>query len=393
MNYYEVLAAAAPEIAPSPRGQWITPEQQGGITPPGNLYGSDGMPLPYIQDQGGPRQFYSPDSQAYSAPNTPTMQAGVSTAPMPLRGAGLPNQPQNDRPISRRNIVNIPPVPHLQPGVTPMPLRGAGLPNQPQNDIPIINPPQNLMREPPAPTAGLTEMPRYHNSGESALIRVPSEVEDRRNQMSRAGHMRMTDEALAGIRGPEQQNDVQGQTTLLDMLRDSRFAMNPLLARLLGIDEAPSAPLSNRPGSTVGADVGRQRPITDARPQGSVQRTSAGGIPDFSTDQGLTEFNYRMFGDDTDRYLTSQYRSQATQDDLYNRHLTNARHSAHTDGRAFDYPASRLSGRRGREAILEVQRLMQAANPPYDINQFQFLWESGRGRGQGTGPHVHVEPK
>jgi hypothetical protein len=410
MNY-EFMQQVAPMLAIPPdegdsQGSWITPEQ-GNDQP---LYGANGMPLNYIRDQGGPTQYYSPSGTAGLTADSGQMRATARTAPTPIQGLrGLtPDAPLNP-------AFNIRGRQAAAPQVAPPSnlLTGSAAAGGPVGQRGILTIPGQERQAPPpaqrrpAPTQeeiqrNLPDVVRNPIMGVHGQLRSPAEMDqwDRYRAHQRDPLYQGTRERLdippegnsqrAPQYNPHAQTDRQraqpnGANTLFDMFDQAGFRPPQFLLDLAGR------------GRILGEEVGRtgaQRTesVQDLRGRtADVQRTSQGGIPEFSTDQGLAEFNYRMFGDNTDRYLGNQVRTQAEQDDLYNRHLTTTRHSAHIGGRAYDYPASRLSGRREREAIVEVQRQMQAAG--YDINQLEFRWESGQGRGQGTGPHVHVEPK
>lgn len=410
MNY-EFMQQVAPMLAIPPdegdsQGSWITPEQ-GNDQP---LYGANGMPLNYIRDQGGPTQYYSPSGTAGLTADSGQMRATARTAPTPIQGLrGLtPDAPLNP-------AFNIRGRQAAAPQVAPPSnlLTGSAAAGGPVGQRGILTIPGQERQAPPpaqrrpAPTQeeiqrNLPDVVRNPIMGVHGQLRSPAEMDqwDRYRAHQRDPLYQGTQERLdipsenSSQRAPEynphaqtdrQRAQPNGANTLFDMFDQAGFRPPQFLLDLAGR------------GRILGEEVGRtgaQRTesVQDLRGRtADVQRTSQGGIPEFSTDQGLAEFNYRMFGDNTDRYLGNQVRTQAEQDDLYNRHLTTTRHSAHIGGRAYDYPASRLSGRREREAIVEVQRQMQAAG--YDINQLEFRWESGQGIGQGTGPHVHVEPK
>lgn len=410
MNY-EFMQQVAPMLAIPPdegdsQGSWITPEQ-GNDQP---LYGANGMPLNYIRDQGGPTQYYSPSGTAGLTADSGQMRATARTAPTPIQGLrGLtPDAPLNP-------AFNIRGRQAAAPQVAPPSnlLTGSAAAGGPVGQRGILTIPGQERQAPPpaqrrpAPTQeeiqrNLPDVVRNPIMGVHGQLRSPAEMDqwDRYRAHQRDPLYQGTQERLdipsenSSQRAPEynphaqtdrQRAQPNGANTLFDMFDQAGFRPPQFLLDLAGR------------GRILGEEVGRtgaQRTesVQDLRGRtADVQRTSQGGIPEFSTDQGLAEFNYRMFGGNTDRYLGNQVRTQAEQDDLYNRHLTTTRHSAHIGGRAYDYPASRLSGRREREAIVEVQRQMQAAG--YDINQLEFRWESGQGIGQGTGPHVHVEPK
>jgi hypothetical protein len=418
MNY-EFMRQVAPLIAIPPdedggsgsQGSWITPEQ--GSNQP--IYGgadSNGerMPLPYIRDQGGPTQYYSPSGTAGLSTVGPPVPAVARSAPTPIQGI---RGRTPEAPIGPAFNISA-------PQVTP-PENLMATPASPDGrarfgDHDVLGMPNDA---PPNGLAGITAMPNYGRLRQEQLqrtlpetvrnpimgvhgqLRSPAEMDEwdryrahQRDPLYQGAQGRLSippegRSQAAPQYNPHDQTDRQraqpnGANTLFDMFDQAGFRPPQFLLDLTGR------------GRTMGEEVGRAgaQPVQDLRgPQANVQRTSSnrGGIPSFSTDQGLAEFNYRMFGGDADRYLGSQVRTQAQQDDLYNRHLTTTRNSAHIGGAAYDYPGSRLSGRRGREAIVEVQRQMTEAG--YDINQLEFRWESGRGRGQGTGPHVHVEPK
>lgn len=410
MNY-EFMQQVAPMLAIPPdegdsQGSWITPEQ-GNDQP---LYGANDMPLNYIRDQGGPTQYYSPSGTAGLTADSGQMRATARTAPTPIQGLRgfTPDAPLNP-------AFNIRGRQAAAPQVAPPSnlLTGSAAAGGPVGQRGILTIPGQERQAPPpaqrrpAPTQeeiqrNLPDVVRNPIMGVHGQLRSPAEMDqwDRYRAHQRDPLYQGTRERLdippegnsqrAPQYNPHAQTDRQraqpnGANTLFDMFDQAGFRPPQFLLDLAGR------------GRILGEEVGRtgaQRTesVQDLRGRtADVQRTSQGGIPEFSTDQGLAEFNYRMFGDNTDRYLGNQVRTQAEQDDLYNRHLTTTRHSAHIGGRAYDYPASRLSGRREREAIVEVQRQMQAAG--YDINQLEFRWESGQGIGQGTGPHVHVEPK
>lgn len=274
------MAEVAPQFALPPRGEWVTAQQQAGVTTPENLYGSDDMPLPYIQDQGGERQFFSPGGA--SAAHTGTQQGAqgmAGLAPMPIQGAGG----------ERRNV-----------SIAPMPLRGVGMPNiGPQNDrvvnggnlvpMPMGEQPNDLLLGAPVedyidgngqPASQRRPMPNL-----PGIVRHGPPMNDRQLEDQRQNRIRNSDPRYSNtanisnspIRQPapnqnleysRQMMDVGGQNTLFDMLEQGQFPIPEFLRTLAG-------PRQAAPGSTVGTSVGAQRPVSDARPQSTnVQRTN-----------------------------------------------------------------------------------------------------------------------
>ena len=82
--------------------------------------------------------------------------------------------------------------------------------------------------------------------------------------------------------------------------------------------------------------------------------------------------------------ITSMGRSQAVQDDLYNRGKTPTRNSTHVNGRGLgtDY-VPRLPFDQWEQEAARLRATGRFRN---------VRIETGRGRNQGTGPHIHLEP-
>lgn len=157
-------------------GRWITPDQQAGLAPPENLYDASGTPLPYYQEEGGPRQFRSVDGQAYAPSETPLR--GMSS----LELAPLPNVTGTPFPPRQPNHVQIPMELRGRTGETP---RGPGLDrpglDMPESAYPDAGP-QNLLPGRGMGTHPVIPIPPAPTN----RIRVPSEAQERVGLQSNA---------------------------------------------------------------------------------------------------------------------------------------------------------------------------------------------------------------
>lgn len=136
-------------LPPKPGGEkgWVTPEQQAGMAPPENMYSEQtGEVLPYMQEQGGARQFYVPEGQT-ATPLVPLQ------APIALRGFQDPTFPQPQAPTA--------PQPNA-------PLRGMQNPSFPQAQPPVGQP-NNLLTRPTRPAIDTPNA----NTGRPAHVRIP----------------------------------------------------------------------------------------------------------------------------------------------------------------------------------------------------------------------------
>lgn len=385
---YNFVRQYAPELAVPPPSGWVTPEPQAGLQSPENLYGADGMPLNYIQDAGGPRQFYAPQG-AFAAPTGPApgpVRARASAAPAPLaglRGRTDPNAPTFDIPIlgqsAPQNILT-PPIPEQR-----------------------YNGPRAVVRIPPDTTAGLrgrTEeptaptQPTYNGPRATAAIpentRVGQTISNNlgTEQMARdVARLSMDDRAMERAANPE-------GTTLLDMLESAQFRVPDFLRNLGGQRREPDDGLRGRGQRGNRVRIDNISPIIDIeadfRGQPRVSRTSnriiRGMMPNFSTPEGLAEFNSR-----TGFNLGTQLRTRAEQDALIRRGVTNARNSLHLTGGAFDVTPRDVGGLTGENGLQAIKVRLRSGG--YDPEQFTYLWETGDGPGQGTGRHWHVQPR
>lgn len=305
-----------------------------GLAEENHPYDETGTPLPYFQEQGGPRQYFGtpgpdglrgrmPDAGLMApTPSTPSAQT-VPTAPfspvMPpqdmLRGRGTRNGP--------RAVVPIPPDPRIVDS-------------------------ENRQRE---------EIRRW--SGEDGLDPVRPRNLQNPEGMTLQDMLSQFNFNLPTFSRPQTNDGLRGRQS------DGDSSITPLPEVDARLDYAP----------------GRRR-----RPTVNVRDVSQGFLPDFSTEEGLADFNRR-----TGLELGSQIRTQAQQDRLYNRGLTPTRRSAHIGGRAVDIPSRNLNGFSYAAAEEHVRGMFEDAG--YDTSQLTFTYETGRGRNQGTGPHVHVEPR
>lgn len=187
------------EIVEQNFGRWITPDQQAGITPPENLYDANGMPLPYIQDQGGPRTFRSTDGQVY-APTAP-IQGTSSPTPAPLTPTG--QGPTIARPANR---VQIPMMLRGEPGGPSPATAGLDMPASAYPDE--SQGPQNLL-PPPGRSMG-TRAVLPIPSAPTNRVAVPSEAQERTTLQSNSqrtiedtvARQAISDRALERARNP-----------------------------------------------------------------------------------------------------------------------------------------------------------------------------------------------
>ena len=381
------LQETAPEL-----GTWITPEPEAGITPPENLFDPNtGMPLPYYQEAGGPRQFRAPAGQATYAPqgNAPAPSVPAVSSPT-LQGRG--NRVQI--PMQLRGLTGeVPQGPGLsRPGL-----------DLPQSAYPDTGPqPQNLL--PPGRAMGTHPVVPIPPAATNR-VSVPSEAQDRTTGASNSqrsiedvvARQAMGDRALQNARNPRGQSTTPTPQTQGPVSRNNN--PHPMDGRMQDVFRNPGATLRDlleASGVTFDWAGFRQAPrqqevpTTDARPStGTTQRVSSWSDgPNFnlSTPEGLADFNGRMGLE-----LGNQVRTQAEQDRLFNNRQTPTRNSYHITGEAFDVPPAAIGGLTGENATNAVLTRMRQAR--YNVDDYEVKWETGHGRNQGTGAHVHVEPR
>lgn len=315
MNY-EFMKQVAPLIAIPPdeagdsgsQGSWITPEQ--GSNQP--LYGgmdSNGerMPLPYIRDQGGPTQYYSPSGTAGLSTVGPPVPAVARSAPTPIQGI---RGRTSDAPIGPAFNISA-------PQVTP-PENLMATPASPDGrarfgDHDVLGMPNDA---PPNGLAGITAMPNYGRLRQEQLqrtlpetvrnpimgvhgqLRSPAEMDEwdryrahQRDPLYQGAQGRLSippegRSQAAPQYNPHDQTDRQraqpnGANTLFDMFDQAGFRPPQFLLDLTGR------------GRTMGEEVGRAgaQPVQDLRgTQPTVQRTSSntrwsGGITEVGPNQ------------------------------------------------------------------------------------------------------------
>lgn len=358
MNF-EFMQQVAPEIALPPRGQWVTPERD---TP---LYGGtdaqgERIPLPYIQDQGGPRQYNASGvTGGLSVEGDPT-RAVTRPAPLPiqgLRGLSPPEGSPNDTMIRGWGPSARATIPPVSSG--PQDLMGRGRVGI--REAPVLNPRGQRAINPEGRTPG-----HYYPAPQSGQRGSTAGIPPMRRPMTNMDYSR-------------QLMDVGGQNTLLDMFELGQFQIPEFLRNLAG-------PRSTTP---QGSEMQRT-PVEDLRGRtGNAQRTSRWNrAPSFnlSTPEGLTEFNERM-----DLSLDNQVRTREEQQRLYDAGQTPTMNSYHLTGEAFDVAPRHIGGLTGENAVNAVLTRMRQAG--YNVDDYEVKWETGSGRNQGTGAHVHVEPR
>lgn len=328
----------------------------GGMNGPEEAPMQGGTPLPYIQEQGGPREYFDGSGRGPITDLrswTPPSGGGLNDSPIQ---APAPAQPEGTR-YGQRGVVPIPPD-TSQFGYVP-PAYGFTPSQEPGRSQGIQ--PQDILQQP------------YNGPRARAGIPMSHRIQDPRID---ASEQRQREEIMRRS-GPDGLDPAGPQGgTLQEML--SRFGWR--------IPQRNDG-LRGRSDVLDNPEVIDERTGNGAR----VRRTSQGPaeLPDFTTEQGLIDFNNRM-----GLRLRPQVRTQAEQDSLYNRGLTPTRNSAHITGRAFDWPRSQLPrGLSGRSAEQYVRDRFVEAYGEAAAAQYVFDWESGRGRHQGSGPHVHAEPK
>lgn len=366
----DLIQQHAPDLILPPQGQWVTPETQAGVTAPENLYDAQGNPLNYIQDAGGPRQFFVPGNTTpgLMPPEQPTatpvsgLRGRTSAAPLPIRGRTDPNAPTLDIPIIARR------GPQAQPQAAPPQdiLRGRTTPPQ----APYTPPSASVAVPPPNQTPAT---PGLQNRVAQASIQ---------NRQNSPEHM-SRQIFNAGLDEHAMNRTINPEGSLGELLSGFNFDLSGLQQILAGRQNDPlrgrtrdPVPISQLPIVDPQADLPSRQP--------RVRRVTSNLLPDFSTAEGLAAFNQR-----TGMNLGRQLRTQEEQDSLYNRGLTPTRASRHIGGRAMDYPGRQLGGRTGAEAEQFVRDQWEAWG--YSTEGVEFQYESGRGRNQGSGPHVHVE--
>lgn len=311
MNY-EFMQQVAPMLAipPDDHGSWLTPQSDqplyGGTDSSG-----EAMPLPYFQEQGGQRQFYSPTGTQGVTAETGGVQATANSGLGPIGGlrgttsnAVAFNIPGRQRPAAGPQVT--PP----QNLMTPSNRQPEGLGNG--NRVVLGIPPETN-----SSIAGLTAMPNYSQQPRGPLpdvvrnpimgvhgqLRSPAEMD----QWDRyRAHQR--DPLYQGTRptatlppegraqpapeyNPHAQTDRQraqpnGANTLFDMFDQAGFRPPQFLLDLTGRGQNP-------PGSVAGRDAGSTMttPVQDLRGrEPTVQRTSSntqwsGGITEVGPDQ------------------------------------------------------------------------------------------------------------
>lgn len=308
MNF-EFMQQVAPQIALPPRGQWITPDQQTGMQEPSAIYGADGMPLPYIQEQGN-RQYYSPTGTEGIRTEGAPMQARARATPTPIQGLrGLtPDAPLNpsfqiggprvqpptnlmsSRPqrgaMGRRAVVPIPqetPGANGIAGITAMPNFAAQRQAQIRRSLPeAVRNPTMGMHGPAMTDEQLDRQRMDHIRNSDSRYMGTSEVLDIPN--TRGSRMQPAPEYNPHYQAPPNQNlglyddmvQQSGGNTLLDMFEQAQFPVPDFLRNLAG--RRGPAPVAE--GTAVGEMVGTMNrgPIQDIRGRTTnVQRTSQRG--------------------------------------------------------------------------------------------------------------------
>lgn len=300
-------------------------------------YDAQGTPLPWMQEQGGQRQYFgTPGGLAVEQP------ADAQGTPLPFV------QSQGTRQYFGT------------PGADG--LRGR-TPEEPSNPAP-----QNVLIETGRP-GNTARIPPLENieaqiRGGAGLHRVGPTRETIEN---RAAGGATAERTMQALRNPE-------GMTLGDVLGQFNFQI-PSFLRTDGLrgrmDERRTIEEPINPAS-VDPNVDLDRGVAQ-----SGQRFNV------STSEGLADFNQRM-----GLNIGNQVRTQAEQDSLFRRGLAPSRTSRHLTGEAVDITPRQLGGLTGQEAVAEVRRRLYAAG----YSDMYVQWESGHGRNQGTGAHVHVQP-
>lgn len=287
------LQETAPEL-----GTWITPEPEAGITPPENLFDANGMPLPYIQDAGGPRTFRSTNGQAY-APTAPVQGTSAPT-PAPLTPTG--QAPTIARPS---NHVQIPMLLRGEPGGPSQATAGLDMPASAYPDDGTG--PQNLLPPPGRPMGTRAVLPIP--PAPTNRVSVPSEAQERvtgASNMQRSiedtvARQAMSDRTMQATRNTRGQSTTPTPQTQGPVSRNAN--PHPMDTRMQDVFRNPGATLRDlleASGVTFDwagfrqAPRPQETPVVDGRADtATVQRTSTnprtiqwnGGITEVGSDQ------------------------------------------------------------------------------------------------------------
>lgn len=369
------IRAFAPNLASSDGGS--------GLTGPDQPYDSGGTPLPYLQNQGGPREYFGNPAPAANVPeNNAPVNNGAAVPYMQnqggprqyfggdgLRGVMPPMGGGNNTPPAPAGLASeVPPAQDV--------LRGPLQRNDPRiTDQDFVNGRPPSARIPLTPNNPLSpDDPRMvdqdfvngtHHSNPSGQLRVPMDP--------RVAEQRIVEGIHSGRIDPVTRGSLYGAVqdqgpTLGDLITRLNYELPAAFQHLIG-----GVPRDGLKGRSTPPQADRYLHDVNA----------LGQYPDFNTTDGLAEFNRRM-----NLNLGPQVRSQREQDALRARGATTTPVSWHTNGRAADIRPRDIGGLTGRAAVEEVRRRLTAAG----YQQMEVYWETGHGRHQGTGPHVHIEP-
>lgn len=328
----------APKLALPPREQDTTAGLE-----PNHPRDDSGMPLPYLQWGNEPRQYF--DGLRGRLPEEPALAGGLDMQDTPQPTPAAPN-------LELRGTQEPPSQSYRPENI----LEGNRM--GPRAVVPI------------PPDTG----PPQHGARVTVPIPPDTNVNSRIVNGIRSGSINPVEPSLS-----DAMNNPEG-ATLADLIDSFGFAI-PWATRMHDV-------FGNRQSDNLrGRSRDDSTSIIAPEPEGTVlplsQRMGAiQDYPDFSTPQGLTEFNRRMGIN-----LGAQVRSQAQQDSLRRRGATSARRSWHTTGRAGDLRPADIGGLRGRQNIPTVRRMLIEAGYPADMD---IVWEDGVTH--GTGPHYHIEP-
>lgn len=327
--------------------------QGGGREYFGNAYDQQGMPLPYTQNQSGGRQFFG--TPATGAPPV----APTAPTPTPPPQAGVDAGPGTD-PNDVWAAVNGTDNQGPRAGIT---LPG---PRQPMQDTQAA---VNGGLDGPSAVAPVQDMLR----GRTPYGSGPPDSRAIEQRIMNGVGTGMIDPSSPGRAGDRA---LRQGATLADLLSHLNFTL-------------PSAPRSASAHQVDNGKVLRNvAPEYGTKPEPDRRLRDLGALselPNFRSQDGLNEFNRRM-----GLQLGSQTRTQAEQDRLRRSGRTTATLSFHDPslGMAADIHPREIGGLTGQRAVQEVRRRAVAAG--YNVGNMQFIWEDGVHR--GTGPHVHMEP-
>lgn len=368
----EFVRQHAPDIDLPYNGSWITPEPEAGLQAPENLYGSDGMPLNYIQDAGGPRQFYAPSG------TTPTAEGPVqglrgraspTPAPMPLRGLSNPNATTNDIPI--------------MPRPTPTPVQGLRGRTSPDAGLAA----DNLMQRTPSrstsprPRPGSTVVPQeqWTTRGErqGTMTRVGPQGTSPSGMMEELGISRRQSTSTASTAQPEDNHPLRGiggqltenpNGTLADMLQSLGINIQLPQRRPSGTQETTGlSPESlGLPTIDVQADL-----VSNPSRGGRVTRTSAGAPGNNGNWAGRATDIARTLSDSGRVRVTSAFRTN------------NAVAGGHGSGNSIDISPDSIDA--AREIIAR-----QYPGMPVEYIYVRRGQQFGNGV-VATGDHYHID--